>query len=71
MIRQCGGARATARLIGYSSSSVCKWLKPRTRTKIIGLIPVAAQQRILERAREEGLDITEKDLIAGREVSDE
>jgi hypothetical protein len=69
VIRVFNGVRATARAIGRSPSSISKWQKRRD-DGIDGMIPSCAQRRILQIAKEQGLDITPHDLIFGRSVGD-
>lgn len=64
------GVRKTARAIGRSPASVSKWAKSKDRRGSGGLIPANSQRRILEQARKYGLDITEHDLIWGRNLED-
>lgn len=54
------GVRATARAVGRTPSSVSKWQK--------GRIPSGAHRKILDVARERGLDLTPDDLVYGRTV---
>lgn len=62
------GVRATARAIGRSPSSVCKWRRDKDRAGTDGQIPRCAQVALLLKAREMGLDLTAEDLIFGRAV---
>lgn len=54
------GVRATARAVGRTPSSVSKWQKAR--------IPSGAHRKILDVAKERGLDLTSNDLVYGRTV---
>lgn len=62
------GVRATARAVGRSPSTVSKWQKPKDQKGHDGYVPSNVQRKILEVARERGLDITAKDLIFGRKL---
>lgn len=69
VIYRFGGVHATARAIGRTPASVCKWQKPRKWKGSKGYIPVEAQKRILKVASDLQLDITLEDLHYGRELS--
>lgn len=68
VIRIFGGVRKTARAIGVSPTAVVGWRAIGRRKEQLGRVPSKSQRRILERARELGLDLTAEDLIMGREV---
>lgn len=68
VIQIFGGVRATARAVGRSAPSICKWRQSRSRGGTGGNIPNAAQMRILKIAARLNLDITPSDLIWGRRV---
>jgi len=52
-----------ARAIGRDPAAISRWKKR-------GVVPTSMQRIILELAWERGLDLTERDLIFGREISD-
>lgn len=58
-----GGVRATARIIGRSSSTVSRWQKPRAEGGTGGAVPTSSQGKLLTYAREHGLALTADDLI--------
>ena len=58
-----GGVRKLARAIGRDPAAISRWKKR-------GVVPTSMQWIILELAWERGLDLTERDLIFGRESSD-
>lgn len=64
VIREFGGVRKLARLLGKNPSGISRW-KRRKR------VPTACQRRILELARERGVNITAEDLIMGRYLAPE
>jgi hypothetical protein len=68
VIRAFGGVRPLARALGANPSSVSRWPKARAAGGCDGAIPTAQQKKILDLAKIHGKDITEKDLISGREV---
>lgn len=63
VIKEFGGVRATARVIGYTPEAISKW-----RYQGRGRVPSGVQELILDKAVEMGRDITARDLIKGREV---
>lgn len=63
VIKTFGGVRATARAIEYTPEAISKW-----RYQGKGRVPTSAQELILDKADEMGLDIKPRDLIYGREV---
>ena len=58
-----GGVRKLARAIGRDPAAISRWKKR-------GVVPTSMQRIILELAWERGLDLTERDLIFGRELVD-
>lgn len=60
--------RGTAKALGRSPQSVCEWYDPKTKRGGRGCIPSSIQAKILEIAKERGLDINANDLILGRKV---
>jgi hypothetical protein len=77
VIKQFGGICEAARAIGVARSALIRWREPRPgslegrRTKAnseAGDIPVPQIRVILAAARARCLDVTERDLIYGRDV---
>lgn len=64
VINAIGGVRATARVIGRSSSTVSRWRKPRSEGGTGGRVPSSAQGKLLEYAQAHGLALTAEQLIA-------
>lgn len=60
--------RKTGRAIGRSHGSVYNWYNPKNKRGIEGRIPTNLQKKILDVAKEQGLDINAHDLIFGRKV---
>ena len=58
-----GGVRKLARTLGRDPAAVSRWRKS-------GVVPTAAQRKILELAWEKGIDISAHDIIFGRERND-
>jgi hypothetical protein len=61
VVKQFGSLRKTASAIGRDFSAVAQWKRK-------GTIPAPAQQIILVKAKELGLDILPADLVVGRRV---
>lgn len=70
VIHVFGSITKAAKAIGLHKTSVHKWKRSKEKRGCDGLIPTAAQQKILSIATEMGLDITPNDLILGREVDE-
>lgn len=58
-----GGVRKLARALDRDPAAVSRWQKS-------GIVPTSVQRRLLELARERGIDITAHDIVFGREVND-
>lgn len=70
VIRQFGGVNKTAKALDRKPPTICYWKSSRNKSGIAGDIPSGEMQRlILQKAKEFGKDITEQDLIRGREVA--
>lgn len=70
-IRVFGSPAKLCRAIGALSSMPFNWKAPRPRTRgERGDIPVPQIRLILVAAKAQGLDLTEHDLLFGREVED-
>lgn len=63
VIKTWGGVRKTARALEMSPATVSRW------QRLGGLIPSKHLVKILERAKESGLDLKPEDLIYGRDVA--
>lgn len=68
VIFMLGGVRATGRLIGRCSGTVCKWKLPKIEGGTGGFIPTSARRLVLEYAKKHNIDITSQDLDYGRTV---
>lgn len=63
-----GGARAVGRLLGIQHTSVLLWDKPRPGGSG-GLVPSIHHVPLLQAARDQGVSLSEHDLVWGREAS--
>lgn len=63
VIEKFGGVRATARALGLNSSSVSRWRMPPEKRGLGGRVPSVHQGRLLQLARESGIELTAQDLI--------
>lgn len=64
-----GGVCALARVLGKSPGRVSNWLRPRSvRGQGGRIVSDDIKVRLLDLAKEQGLDLTAEDLIRGREV---
>ena len=68
VIHVFGGIRPMARHINRTASSISAWRTGIRRNDNKGEIPSQAMVEIMKAAKKLRLDITEKDLIYGREV---
>lgn len=71
VISEFGGVCATARALKRNRSSVSRWLATKENNGTGGLVPSGLQREILEIAQAQGIYLTPRDLIFGREVSNE
>lgn len=60
-IQLFGGVRKLARTLGRDPAAISRWRKS-------GIVPTAAQRRILELAWERGIEITAHEIIFGRKA---
>lgn len=67
--KRFGGNRAVARAIGCAPCSVIRW-KRRSNGDLAGAIPPDQAAKILVFAESNGIDVTARDLILGREIAD-
>lgn len=63
VIAKLGGVRATARALELNPSSVSRWTAPVEKRGLGGRVPSIHQAKILQIARERGVDLTAADLI--------
>lgn len=64
VINAFGGIRATALIVGRSPSSVARWRLPVERSGTTGgRIPGNLQQKILDYAQANGINLTADDII--------
>ena len=68
VVHSFGGVRETARVLGRSPGSVCKWKTFRNSHGEVGGIPRNLFPLILKKSKDKGLDITLEDLVFGRAV---
>jgi hypothetical protein len=69
-IQVFGSPLRLTRAIGAPKSAPFRWLAPRLERGEQGDIPVAQIRKILTAARERALELSERDLLYGREVAD-
>ncbi len=69
-VRIFGGFGEVGRILGQSRSAVHDFIARRTKIGTAGDIPPHHARRLLEVARERGVDLTERDLIYGRDLPD-
>lgn len=67
VISEFKGVRAVARALDLNPSSVSRWTAPKEKRGLGGRVPSIHQAKILQIARERGLDLTAADLIHGAE----
>lgn len=65
-----GSARRLSLAIGVRSSAPFCWLEQRQGRNEAGDIPVPRIREILAVAKQKGLELSERDLIYGRDVAD-
>lgn len=65
VISRFGGVRPLARLLGKDPSTIHRWRQPADRGGLDGRVPSAVQVRLLELARERGIELTSADLVLG------
>lgn len=69
VIHVFGGVHKTARAIGRTAGSVCRWRAPINQKGCGGRIPATVHMIILEVAKKRGLDIKPDDFYYGRKVT--
>jgi len=65
-MQEFGGCRKLADLLGLSPSTVSRWARSRAKKRMEGAIPAWVQPKILELAKDYGVNLTAEDLIYGR-----
>jgi hypothetical protein len=66
VIERFGGVRPLARLLELNHSSVARWPAPKTKRGSGGLVPSQYHRRLLDLARERGIELSASELIFGR-----
>jgi hypothetical protein len=65
VISRFGGVRKLARLLGKDPSTIHRWKQPADRGGLDGRVPSAVQVRLLDLAREKGVELTPAELVLG------
>lgn len=65
VITRFGGVRPLARLLEKDPSTIHRWRQPADKGGLDGRVPSSAQVRLLELAREKGVELTPADLVLG------
>jgi hypothetical protein len=68
VIYRFGGVRPLARLLGKDPSTIHRWKQPAKRGGLDGRVPSAVQVRLLDLAREMGVELSPADLVLGSEA---
>jgi hypothetical protein len=63
VIEKCGGHRVVADWLGVHVSRVHRWTYPSSRGGTGGSIPTKHQQALLQKAREQGIDLCPADFF--------
>lgn len=63
IIEKFGGAGELARALGVAPSTVYRWVYPRNRRGTGGIIPPENHLKILDLARERGIEISPEDFF--------
>lgn len=63
IIKRCGGVARTAEIVGRTQSVVHRWTYPKNRGGTGGMIPGAAQVKLLEAAARGEVDIRPDDFF--------
>lgn len=71
IIKKCGGAAATALLVGRTESAVHRWTYPKDRGGTGGTVPGRAQAKLLEAAARGEVDIRPEDFFVTAYLSPE
>lgn len=70
VIEKCGGHQAVAEMAGVHVSRVHRWTYPKERGGTGGLIPTQHQQKLLDEARDRGIDLGPSDFFLNTEPPD-
>tara|TARA_R110000787_G_scaffold97276_1_gene200861 strand:+ start:202 stop:432 length:231 start_codon:yes stop_codon:yes gene_type:complete len=62
IIKKCGGVAATAAMTGRTASSVYKWTYTKKQGGTDGIIPRAAQEKILAATKSGLVDVSIRDF---------
>ena len=65
VISRFNGVRALARLLGKDPSTIHRWRMPAVKGGLDGRVPSAAQAKLMELARLQGVQLTADELISG------
>lgn len=65
VISRFQGVRPLARLLGKDPSTIHRWRMPAAKGGLDGRVPSQVQVRLLELAKEHGVDLTADELISG------
>lgn len=65
VISRFHGVRALARLLAKDPSTIHRWRMPAAKGGLDGRVPSQAQVRLLELAKEHGVELTADELISG------
>jgi hypothetical protein len=71
VISRFGGVRPLARLLGKDPSTIHRWKQPADKGGLDGRVPSAVQVRLLDLAREQGVELTPTDLVLGNNCAGE
>lgn len=63
IIDKCGGPAAVAKMLGIHQSRVYRWTYPTDRGGSNGVVPTKQQARLLQIAREQGIDLSPADFF--------
>lgn len=69
VIDKCGGVQKTAALVGNTPSMIYRWTYDKDKGGTGGLVPRAAQERLLEAAGAGLINITPNDFFADTSVA--
>lgn len=68
VISRFDGVRPLARLLGKDPSTIHRWRMPAAKGGLDGRVPSQVQVRLLELAKEHGVELTADELISGSGV---
>ena len=63
VIQKCGGVNVIVEITGQDQATIHKWKYPKSKGGRGGLVPVEAQQQLMEAAREGRICITPEDFF--------